>query len=94
MIDRLPYVSNVAFVSIYLNYSDCTFVMLRVMTPEKTSRYDPSNFQYYGGNFVNNIIIMNCTNIGKIISDTICMTLNILDLTKSDLCIAYVTVYR
>ena len=86
--------SNVTFVSFRLNYSNRTFVMSGMMTPKKTSRYDPSNFQYYGSNFVNNIIIMNCTNIGKITCDSVCMTLNILDLTESDLCIAYVTVYR
>lgn len=68
--------------------------MLRVMTPEKTSRYDPSNFQYYGSNFVNNITIMNCTNIRKITRDSVCMTLNILNLMEGNLCIAYVTIYR
>jgi hypothetical protein len=68
--------------------------MFRVMTPKKTSRYDPSNFQYYGSNFVNNIIIMNCTSIGKITCDSVCMTLNILDLMEGDLCIAYAAIYR
>ena len=93
-INRLPYVNNVTIVSIYLNYSNCTFMMFGMMTPKKTSRYDSGNFQYHGGNFVNHITAMNCTSIRKIISDSVCVTLHIFNLMEGDLCSTYATIYR
>ena len=67
--------------------------MFGMMTFEKTSCYDSGNFQRYGGGFVNNIAVMNSTNIRKTTSDAICVTFNIFDLMESNLRITYATIY-